>query len=303
MRKSKRTEEKAPTAWKKKYPPMKKERVNPNVLVSGIFLIVIGGFMYTPDESGRNVIREPIMSVEILDVEGKTWHFNDKIHLPEEFSTMTWLSACINDKDLYITAKHNDPDFKETLRVVDPYPCFSLYRCSVDTLLQFAQEESKMEMKILWQKLQHPHDSVYLNLIPNRVSEEGIEEADYLGFCACRYTISSVNNELVAVGCQHIQSVSNEYLRRILSNAYDAYQMYQDYSDHPYNGLIVRNDEDTIDNECHIYRYDGEADCWEFVKSTPPNGESNSQPSVAVVNDNKLVIVRNSQTLFIVPYP
>ena len=312
-------------AWEEKYPQMKEKRVYPNVLVYEKFLIVIGGFMHEERTKGS---LKTVISIEILNVEEKCWYSNDKINLPQEFSTMKWLSACICGKDLYITAKHDDPEFEATVREIaipnyeadlaGPYPCYSFYRCSVDTLLQISKEgnddvaKSKLERIILWQRMQHPHHSVYLNLKPEVVKSRqygGIpreeEEADYLYYGVCCFTLSSVNNELVAVGCQHIQSIPNEHLREILSDAYGSYRLQRNAQQGecgPDSNLEASNDEETIDCECHIYRYDAEADSWELVKSTPPNGKSSSDPSVAVVNE-KLVIARGSRNVIIVPYP
>ncbi|CAI8026167.1 hypothetical protein GBAR_LOCUS15059 [Geodia barretti] len=328
--------------WEDKYPKMNEKRVYPNVLVYEKFLIVIGGFMHIQNEVSRKISRKAMISMEILNVEEKCWYFNDKINLPQEFSTMKWLSACICGKDLYITAKHNDPKFEATVgKIVNddwrrhedgydeyadvvekyeediggPYPCYSFYRCSVDTLLRISKEgnyendvaESKFETIILWQRLQHPHHSVYLNLKPEVVNGDirHEEEAAYLYYGACCFTLSSVNNELVAVGCQHIQSIPNEHLRALLYIAYKSYGVERNTQKQVFgydSNLEASIDEETIDYECHIYRYDAEADYWELVKSTPPNGESSSGPSVAVV-DEKLVIARASHNVIIVPYP
>jgi hypothetical protein len=331
--------------WEEKYPQMNEKRVYPNVLVYEKFLIVIGGFMLIQDEVSRKISRKAMISMEILNVEEKCWYSNDKINLPEEFSTMDWLSACICGKDLYITAKHTDPDFEATVReyviedferhgpddyddavvsntlpdyeedIGGPYPCYSFYRCYVDTLLQISKEgnyendvaENKFETIILWQRLQHPHHSVYMNLKPEVVNGEiqQKDEAAYLYFGACCFTLSSVNNELVAVGCQHIQSIPNERLRAILYNAYKSYIVERNRQKQRFgydSNFEASIDEETIDYECHIYRYDAEADSWELVKSTPSNGKSSSEPSVAVV-DEKLVIARASHNVIIVPYP
>lgn len=321
--------------WEEKYPPMNNDRVYPSVLVYGKYLIIIGGSVLVQVEN--RTLPKAILSMEVLDAEKKHWYVNDNINLPEEFTTMYWWSACICGQDLYIAAQHNDPGYEDAVKEyirdkhagkeyfdeVDvsnkaaeyehyfpgAYPCFSLYRCHVDTMLQIAQEsddEIKVERQILWQRLQHPHHSVYMNIDQvvklrsfSLVPEEE-NKADYLHYGACCFTLSSVNNELVAVGCQHIQSFSNEYLRFILKDAYHCYAM-QKYA-RPHISIAANDDEETIDYECHIYRYDMDDDSWELVKSTPHNGDSSHQPSVAVA-DNKLVIVRHSQTVHIVNYP
>ena len=91
---------------------------------------------------------------------------------------MIWQSACLCNNDIFITLEYEDPNFEETMstfdelneynadyaedtttvvdkygnvyqyanvhyELLDPpnaYFCFSMYRCSVETLLQILQE-------------------------------------------------------------------------------------------------------------------------------------------------------------------
>ena len=112
----------------------------------------------------------------------------DHRSLPPVFTTMIWHSACICNNDLFIAVEHDDPrydDTKEELieaestdsfgeddpklddRLPDPYPCFSMYCCSVETLVQMAKDQCNDGY--CWQELPHPHPSVYrnpLNILP-----------------------------------------------------------------------------------------------------------------------------------------
>ena len=324
-RKSTRHKKEEKKEWKEKYPVMKQKRVYPEVLVFGNYLIVLGGYITHDAEL------KPIISVEVLDTKSKCWYSNERMSLPPEFSSMKWLSACICGKDLYIAAKHDDPQFKDSLcskigkdmeedpdeinyqggeeiNVFDyyfldgPCPCYSMYRCCVDTLLHVAQESddvatNQMEKTILWQKLQHPHYSVYDNF------DQREDEGMFLYYGVCHFTLSHINNELYAVGCQHIDSISNESLVNILDIAYRSYNTDIQWCKRAsLQGITARKDEETIDYECHIYHYDVDDDSWDLVKSTPHNGDSSKKPSVAVV-DKELVIVRHSKTVHIVTFP
>ena len=91
-----------------------------------------------------------------------------------------------------------------------PWPCYSMYRCRVNTLLHIAQESddnttNKIEETILWQRLQHPHNSVYINprlktdVVSNlmEISRNEEHESGCLSYSVCCFTLSSVNNELL----------------------------------------------------------------------------------------------------------
>ena len=301
-----------------KYPPMKIARGNPKVVVSGKYLIALGG--ETEPENRTN-------SVEVLDIEEKQWYSSDQLNLPEEFQ---WLSACICNKDIFVVGVHNDPNFRETMEgIVDndvdspedwsyecyhneeldphPYPCFSMYRCSVDTMVQIVKESvqivkenSKMQV---WQPMQHPHPSVYAhNKKPNAYSLTHI--SDYFFYNDCDFSLLCFNEQdLVAIGCSHIKETSHTEVKRSLKLAYYSYREARkevNYLTDPSNVLDPDEIDETLDvidsvatkdGKTHIYIYNKEQDSWEHV--TSKQDDSKDYPSAAVV-DNKIVIVRNS---------
>ena len=131
----------------------------------------------------------------------------------------------------------------------------------------------------------------------------------------CGFTLSCIDNHtLVTIGCKHIRSTTPQDLRSSLKYAYKEYkvlehELYEDtecmtedttrYHDQWY----IKDCEEKFRNEeCHVHLYDPESDSWQLKASTPnANGASNAQPSVAVV-DNKIVIVRNSNTVHTITF-
>ena len=325
--------------WEEKFPPMSTPRANPQVVVAGKYLIALSGSVDKEGPATR--------SVEVLNREKRCWYTNDNISLPEELKYMKWLSACICDKDIYVAARHVDPDFSNTMsKFVDneddinmehtdeeehfyhldpePYPCYSLFRCPVGVLIEAAEEAKSESKKNLWQRIEHPHPSVYENgdenlsehndHIFNNVQfpeeadpQEELDDlrTDYNCYGVCRFTLCCINDSLIAVGCKHVESISHENLNGTL---FDAYRSYREVQEELFQPLIgggdantqVYVDYETIDEKCHIYVYNTE-DSWKRVKSTPRNGTSDKQPSVAVI-DNKLVVVRNSKTVHVVTF-
>lgn len=327
--------------WEEKYPPMGKARANPEVVVAGKYLIVLGGWL----KEGEHNIQTS--SVEVLDCEKRScWYLNDNIKLPDELKyDMEWLSACICDKDIFIAVKHDDPEFQDTMskfvdgnnfwndddddvhyEYLDPdekYPCYSLFRCPVGAMIEAAEAKSESQ-KHLWQRIEHPHPSVYENKSPyeehnshilhslqNPDEADPMEELDdlqteYNCYGVCHFTLSCINNKLIAVGCNHVKSIPHQDLSDTLHDAYLSYRNVREELCQPYiegrADIEVHNDDETIDEECHIYVYNTEEESWKRVKSTPRNGTSDEHPSVAVV-DNKLVILRNSKTVHIISFP
>lgn len=311
--------------WEEKYPAMTKDRVLPKVVVFGKYLIVLGGYQHDQD-------RKPTTSVEVLDTEKHCWYSNDEISMPEEFSTMQWLTACVCNKYLYIAARHDDPNFDRTISEMndrrvnfvaddsdsddsddeDDYPtqagpCYSFYRCSVEKLLQAAQKDSSdnplARNQPVWQKLDHPHPTCYKNKKIYPVDEEERTwESDLLYYNVCKFTLSCVDDTLVAVGCSHIKSVSENEVQGVLF-AYESYRTIKQNTRRENFAVITSDDAETVDTKCHIYMFNTENFTWKLVKSTESeNGRSCDQPSVAVVGNDKLVIIRKSKTVQIITF-
>ena len=256
-----------------------------------------------------------------------------------QYCSMQWLSACICGEDLYIAAIHDDPQFKITIDgFVDtkyhydivkhkhdshydpdhPWPCYSLYRCSVHKFLQAAQEDSDASSACsqqLWQKLDHPHPSVYRNEneMPKRIGGDVDDLYDndsvyyvwptkYFPYHACMFTLTSISDTLVAVGCSHIESVPSKDIRESLYLAYESYREIKCRIFDNNDEMACANMDETIDTNCHIYIFNTKDYSWKCALiSAFENGKSDDPPSVAVVG-NKLVIVRNSKTVQIVEF-
>ena len=183
-------------SWHEKYPAMGTALIFPEVVVADKYLIALGGSA----EMKNGIICNPTTSVEILDLEEKRWYSNDRISLPEVFTTMMWQSACICNNDLFIAVEHDDPRYDNTKEELieaestdsygehkpeldemlpEPYPCFSMYSCSVETLVQMAKDQCNDGY--CWQELPHPHPSVYRNPlnIPRKILTMPPPEMDY----------------------------------------------------------------------------------------------------------------------------
>ena len=288
--------------WEEKYPAMRTARINPQVVVTGNYLIAVGGWT----EWNDSTYSKPTNSVEVLDLERKCWYC---LSLPEVFTTMKWQSACVCDENLFIAVQHDDPNFHDTVNTisksgafppfdpweVDMYQCISMYRCPVKTLQEAAHDDTSAKSKILWQELQNPHRPV-----------NGSTDCER---SKCAFTLACINNHtLIAVGCNHIKSTTAQYVESFLYNAYE----FELDRIEPENTLCDEsNDSEGYESEiiyimeekCHIYVYDMENDSWEeLITSTTENGSPNDQASVAVINST-IIIVRNSKTVHICNYP
>ena len=325
--------------WEEKYPAMYTARINPQVVVFGNYLIALGGWTELEYGISRS---KPTNSVEVLDLEQKCWYSNDRLSLPEVFTTIEWQSACICEKYIFIAAQHNDPNFDRAVRGIashksyecgyptdiefpqsDCYRCFLMYRCPVENLLHTALvnfNAKRVKSKNLWQELKNPHPAVYYNEKYNNVSrkpyvQEYVEEFyNYGEYCAvenkwlnyhdCTFTLACISSHtLIAVGCNHIKSITAEEVKSSLHDAYDFYADIKEYLSCVKEGSRNVYNFDSrleIENErCHIYVYDIENDSWNYVTATPDsNGSPDYQPSVAIVN-SRLCVVRNSRTLHI----
>ena len=315
-------------SWHEKYPAIGTTLICPQVVVAGRYLIALGGFAEMKD----NLICNPTRSVEVLDLEEKHWYTNNHISLPQVFTTMVWQSACIYNNDLFIAVEHDDAkydDMKENLiemestdsygehrpglyhKLPDPYPCFSMYCCSVETLVQMAKDQCNDGY--CWQELSHPHPSVYKNPfnIPPVVlrmpppemdyDEEDIEycpQTDFFHYNKCCFTLSCIkNNMLIAVGCKHVESNTKSDIESSLYSAYVSCRSIlrngDCFPDDMHIFDVRRNLED-----CYIHCYDIEKDSWKLIGSIPDNGSHDSQPLVAIVG-NKIIFTRNSETVHI----
>ena len=330
-----------------KYPAMGTARIYPEVVATGKYLIALGGWTGVELEgwpwSKRN-LSTPTTSVEILDLEEKRWYSNDRISLPEVFATMKWQSACICNKNLFIAVEHDDPKFGETMRAMrsietegddswdlmdevdlynndltlrEAYPCFSMYCCSLETLVQMTKDEKECNKDYCWQKLSHPHPSVYkrdspvpvdLYLDPESVYSSYKIPCPYFRYGRCCFTLSCINDHtIIAVGCKHVKSITKDDVQSSLYEAYASFREIMEIirrdndGDRMHNADDVQNDDDDGNDtiqECHIYRYNLEDDSWTLLKSIPKNGSPRYQPSVAIVGQ-KIVIMRNSETVHI----
>ena len=315
--------------WEEKYPPMSIARVNPQVIVADKYLIVLGG--------RASIIEDQVQmfSVEVFDFETKCWFSNEGLNLPEgKVPDMKWMSACICGNDVYVAARHCDPEHKSMTLMFeedeenddtedskddedssgsenssgiyphDPYPCYSLFRCPIKTV-NTIQEGKKVAV---WHKVEYPHPSVYKKHDSHVTSDvddnENVLQTEYYCYSVCRFAISCINDRLIAVGCNHIKSMSHEDLRRTLYDACSSYRQAAICSDLLAFQIDIKTEdpEDTICTECCIYEYCSDNDSWRLIKSTPDNGSSDEPPSVASV-DGSLVIMRNSKTVHVIDFP
>ena len=315
-------------SWHNKYPAMRTALIFPQVVVANKYLIALGG----RTEMRNDIICNPTTSVQILDVEEKRWYSNDRIRLPQVFTTMMWQSACIWNNDLFIAVEHDDPmydDTKEELienestdsygehdpeldaKLPEPYPCFSMYCCSVETLVRMAKDQCNDGY--CWQELPHPHPSVYRNPLniprvvlrmpPDEVlfyDEEDIEyyhQTDFFHYGKCCFTLSCIKNKMIAVGCKHVESKTATDIQSSLRSAYVSCRLISRL-EHCYHDDMHICDDRESSEECYIHCYDIKKNSWKLIGSIPENGSHNSQPSVAVV-DNKIIVMRNSETVHI----
>ena len=327
--------------WEEKYPPMIKARISPQVVVADKYLIVLGRYadnrknnlqMYSIEIYDFEKKHWFLKSLSLKGVANIEWLsacvFRNDLYVavshsdPDYFSTM---EKVIYDDVGSLSSDQSEKGVEDYDEDLNGYPCYSLFRCPVDTI-----QEGK---EVKWQKVEYLHPSVYEN--PNDFSDynsklyskaiderfddgfgdekedyeddysdiEGKLQCLYNGYCVCHFAIACINDRLIAVGCEHIKSMSHEELQETLYNAYDKYRHIARYDYQAYLELGIETDpEETTDTTCHIHEYCTESDSWRCVKSTPKNGTSDKPPSVACVNGS-LVIMRNSKTVHIVDFP
>ena len=241
---------------------------------------------------------------------------------------MIWQSACLCHNDIYVAVEHEDPNFEETMSTfIDErnefdadYAENTTTGCSVETLLQLSQEnksnceyeDKKEDCDYIWQNLSHPHSSVFklsTSPSPPPMVFMGDNDSDtddeissrYYHYGTCCFTLSCINNHtLIAVGCDHVDSIPDVNLQRSLYDAYSDYrsinESLHEVGNSHYN--IQHYDNFASIEKCHVYLYDLKRDLWKCLDSTPENGSPKYQPSVAIV-DNKIIIMRNSDIVHI----
>ena len=332
----------AHNTWKEKYPAMNTARISPEVVVTDKYLIALAGWT---EIEAENKVAKPTRSVELLDKSTKCWHTNQGIHLPNELNELYLMSACVCDDTLYIATQHEDPNFSNTMQSfidegsdddseypeyrdedhLNPesgYECFSLHRCSINSLVRIAQTDVvSKKVAHCWQHLNRPHPSVYENENEGNIPYQhpGEEEDYYAGsetieishlrYHQCKVVLSCINSYLLAVGCEHVKGVTPEDNDVKLRYAYESYreknrELYQPYtSDSTRDRCDIEEygrEESKTKSKCYIHIYNPEEDSWKNIGCTPDvNGTHADAPLVATVTDDKLVVVRGSTTVHI----
>ena len=169
---------------------------------------------------------------------------------------MSWMSACICNDTIYLTAMHNDHHYNENIIIPDededdeysmyrfddchpyePYKCCSFFQCFIS---DFSQMDS-----FTWQTLSHPHPATYKSgnedhfMASDIVTEEDEQEyavncgyfpdqeyklkTSYYHYGDCKYSVLSIGGQLFAVGCSHIEAVSPNDMQDSLKEIYESY--------------------------------------------------------------------------------
>ena len=327
----------APKTWEEKYPNMAVARFDPEVVSYQNYVIVIAGWTTNPDHSTTR----PELSVEIFNMKEEQWYSIDNMKLPDYLDSMLWMSACICDDTLYLTAMHDDPKYEENTApeeedddddstsedfshcYPDPYTCCSLFQCFIS---DFSQMDS-----FTWQVLNHPHPATYENddsshfLAGKQPTEE--ERRDYFvnfGFPDekykvktshfhygdCKYSLVSIDSQLFAVGSNHIEAVPPNEMQDSLIQIYDSYMNikavlneyeYHDDDDDSKPYETVIDHENSYDPRCTIHKYDPDKDVWEQLYTIEDLGCTSDHPLAASV-DNLLVVARSTTDARVVHY-
>ena len=169
--------------WEEKYPAMGMARFDPEVVSVENYVIVIAGWT---ELVGEYELKNPVLAVEILDVNREKWYSIKSLALPKELDSLMWQSTCICNDTLYLAVKHDDPDYDKFTKIYSDddsdssfplwsesdksecypkktYECYSLYECSLKDLSQLAEMSEHEQSSFSWQKLNHPHPAVYVN--------------------------------------------------------------------------------------------------------------------------------------------
>ena len=265
--------------WEEKYPNMAVARLDPEVVRSENYVIVIAG--WKKDEYFAARCAE--LSVEILSLKEMQWHLIDGMKLPDYMNSMVSMSACVCNDIVYLTAKHNDAHYyqnsapeeddsdEEDGYQADPYKCFSFFQCFIN---DFTQMNS-----FKWHTLSHPHSVTF------SVSNEAIAHSD-----DCMFSLLCIGDSLLAIGCDHIEAVAPDYLQKILKHFYKGYAIID------YMTVFTQEGSRRIipaEPHCAIHLYDPERDTWKQIHKIDDFGLTSAQPLLAVVH-NCLVIVRST---------
>ena len=313
--------------WEEKYPSMAVARFDPEVVSCPNYVIVIAG----------QTTNGPELSVEILSLKEEQWHLIESMKLPDYLNSMSWMSACVCNDTIYLTAMHNDHHYNEnitpdededdvTLFMVpyddyfmdsSPYKCCSLFQCFIS---DFSQMDS-----FTWQTLNHPHPATYESgneyhfMASDIVTKEDKQEyaenfgifpsdqeyqltTSYFHYGDCKYSLLSIDGQLFAVGCSHIEAVSPNDMQDSLKEIYKSYMNIKavlnkyeeevfDYDGNSNMNAHVIDHKDSYDSSCAIHMYVPDKDVWKLLHKIEDFGLTSDQPLAASV-ENSLVIVR-----------
>ena len=187
--------------------------------------------------------------VEVMDIETRQWHVCDSI---PNMSNIRWMTMAASDDTLYVSGRACDRYF--------------LCTCSIQALLQSSDAKRGAIKAYPWQELQRPH----------------VITSD------CIYTLTALNGQLMAAGCEHIKAVTvreDEYEREQEDEygpyGYDDYMCDDDYDEPAYFPPV----------HCYVYIYNSRS--WIKLSDSVDEVEPHNPLFVAVSGD-KLILVSGS---------
>ena len=183
--------------------------------------------------------------VEVMDTGTLQWHLCDSI---PNISGISWMTMAASDDTLYVSGQSRDHYF--------------LCSCSIQALLQSSDAKGAIKA-YTWQELQRPH----------------VLTTD------CSYTLTTLNGQLMAAGCEHIKAVTDGED----GDAQEFYEWEQEWKqENEPDGDPYGYDDDDESVYCNVYIYI--SDSWIKLSDSVDEVYPDS-PLFVAVSGNKLILV------------
>ena len=186
--------------------------------------------------------------VEVMDTGTLQWHLCDSI---PNISGISWMTMAASDDTLYVSGQSRDRYF--------------LCKCSMEALLQSSEAKGAIKA-YTWQELQRPH----------------VLTTD------CSYTLTTLNGQLMAAGCEHIKAVTDGED----GDAREFYEWEQEWKqENEPDGDPYGYDDDDESVYCNVYIYI--SDSWIKLSDSVDEVYPDS-PLFVAVSGNRLILVGDS---------
>ena len=184
--------------------------------------------------------------VEVMDTGALQWHVCDSI---PNISGTSWMTMAASDDTLYVSGRARNRYF--------------LCTCSIQALLQSSSAKQGAIKVYPWQELQRPHVLT----------------------THCTYTLTTLNGQLMAAGCEHIKVVTD-------GEDAGARVDYRDFGwvEEQAIGQMSISDDYDYSCQCQVYIYNTNS----WIKLSDLDEMEPDSPLFVAVSGDKLILVGDS---------